>query len=262
MTTVGHPVALVTGGGRGIGVGICRALAGAGFGVAVNYRGSKEAAEQTRDDCLAAGAPWATAVQGDVARLDDHEPLVEAVYQQTGRIDLLVNNAGISSPQRGDLLDVTPQAWDQVLGTNLRGPFFLTQAVLRRMLAADAPVTEGVPRAVINISSISAYVASKARSEYCISKAGLSMLTQLLAHRLAEAGILVFEVRPGVIRSDMTQGAIEKYDRLIAQGLSPIRRWGTPEDVGRAVVSLATGGIPFSTGLVVDVDGGYHSRHL
>lgn len=256
-----HPVALVTGGGRGIGQGISLALARAGFGVAVNYRGSRAGAETACEQCLAANGPWAQSFQADVARLEDHAPLVDRILEQTGRIDLLVNNAGVSSPVRGDMLEVTPENWDTVLSTNLKGPFFLTQRVAKRMVELRSQGVIERP-SIVNISSISAYVASTARSEYCISKAGLSMFTQLLAHRLAAENIMVFEVRPGIIRTDMTSGAVEKYDRLIAEGLTPIRRWGTVEDVGRAVVSLATGAIPFSTGEVINVDGGFHSRHL
>lgn len=259
--TLHCPVALVTGGGRGIGRGICVALAKAGFGIAINYRGSRDGAEQTCNECLEHGAPWAKSFQADVALLEDHDRLVSRLLGETGRIDLLVNNAGISSPVRGDLLEVTPENWDTVLATNLRGPFFLTQRVAKAMIEG---IRSGVvPKAsIINISSISAYVPSIARSEYCISKAGLSMMTQLLAHRLADDGITVYEVRPGIIRTDMTKGAVEKYDRLIAEGLTPIKRWGTIEDVGHTVASLAKGAIAFSTGEVINVDGGYHSRHL
>lgn len=254
-------VALVTGGGRGIGRGICLSLAEAGFSVAINYNAGKEPAEQTRDECLACGAAWAETFQANVADLTDGERLVEAVAERTGRIDLLVNNAGISSPVRGDMLEVTEQNWDTVLSTNLKGPFFLSQRVARRMIAWNQAGVVDRPM-IINVTSISAYVASVARSEYCISKAGLSMLTQLLAHRLAPEGILVYEVRPGVIDTDMTSGAKEKYERLIAEGLYPIRRWGEPADVGRAVAVLASGQLSFSTGEIINVDGGFHSRHL
>jgi NAD(P)-dependent dehydrogenase (short-subunit alcohol dehydrogenase family) len=254
-------VALVTGGGRGIGRGISLALAHSGFGVAINYHRSREGAEQTRGDCLAAGAPWAAAFPADVGNGEEHRRLVGEMLEQTGRIDVLVNNAGISSPVRGDILDVTPENWETVMSTNLAGPFFLTQLVAREMIALrrENRIERGT---IVNISSVSAYVASTARSEYCISKAGLAMLTQLYAHRLADDGIYVYEIRPGIIRSDMTRPAIEKYDKLIAQGLTPIRRWGEPEDVGAAVAVLARGLLPFTTGQVLDIDGGFHLRHL
>lgn len=255
------PVAIVTGGGRGIGKGICLSLAQKNYSVVVNYRGSKEAAQQTAQECRDAGAPWAEAIFADVGALETHGPLIDQTIDATGRIDVLVNNAGISSPVRGDMLEVTSENWDTVLSTNLKGPFFLSQSVAARMIQLRQ--AKAIDRGcIINISSISAYVPSVARAEYCISKAGLSMLTQLLAHRLAEENIMVFEVRPGIIRSDMTKGVVEKYDRLIAEGLTAIRRWGTPEDVGNAVTSLASGAIPFSTGDTINVDGGFHSRHL
>jgi NAD(P)-dependent dehydrogenase (short-subunit alcohol dehydrogenase family) len=261
MMPLDHPLALVTGGGRGIGQGICLALAEANFAVAVNYRASREGAARTAEDCRRRGAPWSEIFAADVAESAQRTQLVEDVLLRTGRIDVLVNNAGISSPVRGDLLEVTPENWDTVLNTNLSGPYFLTQQVARQMIRLRA---EGVvPRPVIvNISSVSAYIASTARAEYCISKAGLAMMTQLYAHRLAPEGILVYEIRPGIIRSDMTRAAEAKYDALIEAGLTPIRRWGTPEDVGKAVVAVARGQFSFSTGEIINVDGGMHSRHL
>lgn len=260
-TRSAQAVALVTGGGRGIGRGISVALAEAGFALAVNYRSGREAAEETCRECLARGAPWCQAFQGDVGRRQDRDDLVDQVIDRAGRIDVLVNNAGISSPIRGDMLEVTEQSWDTVLDTNLKGPFFLGQRVARYM--RDQLAAKAIPSAVIvNISSISAYVASVARSEYCVSKAGLSMLTQLWAHRLAEYGILVYEIRPGIIRTDMTRAAVAKYDELLANGLAPLRRWGTPEDVGKVVALLARGQFSYSTGEIINVDGGFHSRHL
>lgn len=255
------PVALVTGGGRGIGRGICLELAAAGYGVCVNYRGSRDGALQTKAECLKRGAPWADAVQADVGNIEDHAKILDEILRQCGRLDVLVNNAGISSPVRGDMLEVSVENWDTVLATNLKGPFFLTQQAARRMIGLRERdvIKRGT---IINVSSISAYVASTARSEYCISKAGLSMMTQLFAHRMAEYAVFVYEIRPGIVATDMTSGAKEKYDQMIAEGLAPIRRWGTAEDVGRAAVTLANGGLPFSTGEVVNIDGGYHSPHL
>jgi len=168
-----------------------------------------------------------------------------------------VNNAGITSVGRRDILEATEDSWDRVLAVNLKAPFFLTQRVAREMLARAGQLTNP---AVVNISSLSAYSASTTRGDYCISKTGLAAVTQLFALRLAEAGIRVFEVRPGVIDTDMTAAVHDRYSQLIAEGLTPIRRWGTPADVGRAVAALVTGAIPFSTGEVVNVDGGFHIR--
>jgi NAD(P)-dependent dehydrogenase (short-subunit alcohol dehydrogenase family) len=251
------PVALVTGGSRGIGRGICIALANAGYAVAVNYAGNAEAARQTLD--LLTAAPEAAMFQADIADDVQRARLVESVLDRWGRIDVLVNNAGIASPGRRDLLEATPDAWEQVMRINLRGPFFLTQSVARQMLRQSPSRCRPC---IINISSISAYTASVSRGDYCIAKAGLSMLTKLFALRLAESGIGVFEVRPGIIDTDMIAAVRERYAQRIADGLTPIRRFGTPEDVGAAVALLATGRLAFSTGEVLNVDGGYHLRSL
>jgi 3-oxoacyl-[acyl-carrier protein] reductase len=251
-----RPVALVTGGGRGIGRGICQALARAGYAVAINFAGNNAAASETEQSL--GGAP-ALLCQGDVGRSADRERIVEAILAKWARIDVLVNNAGITSPGRADLLDATEDAWDRVLGVNLKGAFFLTQRVVREMVRLGDRLTRPT---IVNVTSISAAAVSVNRGDYCVSKAGLSMATRLWAVRTAEHGIRVFEVRPGIIETDMTAGVREKYDRLIADGLTPIRRWGTPDDVGRAVVSLVTGAIPFSTGDVLHLDGGLHIPRL
>ncbi len=254
-----QPVALVTGGSRGIGRGIVLELARRGYAVALNYAGNQAAAEETQR--LAAGATSAPTLlcQGDVAT--DGDRIVDAVLAAWGRIDLLVNNAGITSVGRRDILEATEESWDRVLAVNLKGPFFLTQRVAREMLRLmdQAPLFHPC---IINITSLSTYAVSTDRGDYCISKAGMSLMTKLWAVRLADHGIRVFEVRPGVIDTDMTAGAKEKYDRLIAEGLSPIRRWGTPQDVGRAVAALASGEFSFSTGDALNVDGGFHLRRL
>jgi NAD(P)-dependent dehydrogenase (short-subunit alcohol dehydrogenase family) len=250
-----QPVALVTGGSRGIGRGICVELARAGYAVAVNYAGNEEAARQTQQ--LLGGAAAALLCRGDVGVTADRERLVDEVLGRWGRIDLLVNNAGITSPGRRDVLEATEEAWDRVMAVNLKGPYFLMQRVAREMVRLSGRLANP---AIVNVTSLSAYSVSTNRGDYCISKAGLSAATQLFALRLAEHGIRVFEVRPGVIDTDMTAPVREHYTRLIAEGLTPIRRWGTPEDVGRAVAALATGAIPFSTGEVVNVDGGFHIR--
>lgn len=251
------PVALVTGGSRGLGRGICIELGRAGYAVAINYASNEQAAKQTKAQ-LPSQVP-VLLCQGNVGLTADRERLVETTLAAFGRIDVLVNNAGITSVGRKDILEATEESWDQVLETNLKGPYFLSQRVAREMLARKEQLNHP---AIVNISSLSAYSVSTNRGDYCISKAGLAMLTQLFALRLAEEGIRVYEVRPGVMETDMTAGAHERYTKLIAEGLTPIRRWGTPEDVGKAVVALVRGAIPFSTGEVVNVDGGFHLRRF
>ncbi len=254
------PVALVTGGSRGIGRGICLELSRHGYAVAINYAASEAAAQeaQRQIESLAHDSQGKVLLcRADVAVAGDRDRMVDEVLARWGRIDVLVNNAGITSVGRRDLLEATEESWDRVLAVNLKGPYFLTQRVAREMLRLLPNVTNP---AIVNISSLSAYAVSTNRGDYCISKAGLGMLTQLFALRLAEHGIRVFEVRPGVIDTDMTAAARDRYTQLIAGGLTPIRRWGTPEDVGKAVAALVTGAIPFSTGDVLNVDGGFHIR--
>lgn len=254
-------VALVTGASRGIGRAIALALADRGWRVVVNYRSSAPQADEVAAEIRARGGA-AVAVRADVGTLDDHQPLLDAVMNAFGRLDVLVNNAGVAPRQRLDLLDTTPESFDDVLSVNLRGAFFLTQRAARLMLALrDSGLLE--TGAIINIGSISAYTASINRGEYCIAKAGMSMMTALFADRLAGHHINVYEVRPGIIETDMTHGAKAKYDKLILEdGLTPIRRWGQPEDVARAVAALAGGDFPFSTGEIINVDGGFHLRRL
>jgi NAD(P)-dependent dehydrogenase (short-subunit alcohol dehydrogenase family) len=252
--------AIVTGASRGIGRGIALALAGAGFEVVVNYARNEAAAREVGERVAAAGGR-AHLVQADIALAADRHRLVEESYAACSRIDLLVNNAGVAPSVRADLLDATEESFDRVLGINLKGPYFLTQLVARRMI--DQVRNEEVPAPkIVTISSISAYAASVNRGDYCLAKAGLGMLTALYAARLAEHGIGVYEIRPGIIETDLTGPVKAKYDQLIGDGLTPIRRWGQPEDVGRAVLAVATDLLPFSTGQVIDVDGGFHLRTL
>ncbi len=257
----GLRVAVVTGGGRGIGRGIVLELAAAGFSTVVNYRADAEAAAACRDQAESLGAPRALAIQADAADLDDGRRLVDEVLDAFGRIDVWVNNAGVAPESRLDLLDTTPQSWDRVTSTNLRGPFFLTQTVARRMIELVERGVVSNPQ-VVFITSISSNTASVQRGEYCAAKAGLSMVAQLFAVRLAEYGIQVHEIRPGLIETDMTRPVHDAYAARIASGLSPIRRWGTPADVGKAVVALVSGGFPFTTGQVLNVDGGLNLRRL
>lgn len=243
-----RPVALVTGGSQGLGAAIALQLARDGFDVAFTALEGDGGDSAARIQACGARA---LCVRGDLAEVHDHGRVLDAVCAWGGVPSCLVNNAGMGAPQRGDLLDMQVQAFDQVLATNLRGTFFFTQAVARRML--DRPVPGA--RSIITVSSVSARMASLERGEYCLSKAGLGMLTRLFALRLADQGIGVFELRPGIIRTAMTAGAAERYDGLIAAGLVPMRRWGRPEDVAQAASALASGRLAFATGSVLHVDG-------
>ncbi len=253
-------VALVTGGSRGIGRGICLELGRLGYAVVVNYATRPDAADEVVARITAAGGE-AVAARGNVAAADDRENLVRRALDEFGRLDLLVNNAGITSQGRKDVLEATEESWDVVFATNLKGPFFLAQAAANAMIRLiDGKKISGGH--IINISSISAHTVSLNRADYCMTKAAMGMMTKLLATRLAEYGIGVFEICPGVIASDMTAPVKEKYDRLIAEGLWPIRRWGRPEDIAKAVAAIVTGHFPFTTGSCIDVDGGFHIRTL
>ena len=245
--------AIVTGGTRGIGLGIARALAADGWNLALC---GIRAADAVRDvlDGLQAGGAEVLYAPLDVSRPSDHRPFVEAVEQRFGRIDALVNNAGRAPRVRADLLEATLESFDEVLRTNLAGPYFLTQQVARLMVEQGA--SRGGHPAIVFVTSVSAVMASINRGDYCVSKAGLAMAAQLFAARLAEHDIPVYEVRPGIISTDMTAAVKEIYDKRIADGLVPNRRWGTPEDVGRVVAALLRGDLPYATGSVINVDGG------
>ncbi len=256
-----NQVAIVTGSSRGIGRGIALALATRGWHVIVNYRSNRAAAEQTGADVIEVGGD-ALLIQADMADLASLNSLVDSTLSQAGRLDLLVNNAGVAPRQRVDVLQTSPESYDEVMAINLRGPFFLSQRVANEMIRLLAAGAIESPK-IVNISSISAYTSSTARAEYCISKAGMSMMTTLWADRLAEYGINVYEIRPGIIATDLTAVVKEKYDRLILEdGLTPIRRWGVPEDIGKAVFAIAEDRLPFSTGEVINVDGGFHMHRL
>ncbi|KUM28900.1 3-ketoacyl-ACP reductase [Mesorhizobium loti] len=244
-----RPGAIVTGGARGIGLACAEALADAGFDILVADLAEKPA-DGLADTIAAHGAEFAYA-SCDIADLPGHRKLVEAAMDAFGSIDCLVNNAGIGAVVRGDLLDLKPQNFDRALAINLRGTVFLSQAVAKAMLATP-PVSA---RSIITITSVSAAMASPERADYCISKAGLSMWVKNLALRLAAENVGVFEVRPGIIRTDMTSGVSAKYDALIDAGLVPARRWGEAADIGAVVAALASGKFGFSTGSVIDVNG-------
>jgi 3-oxoacyl-[acyl-carrier protein] reductase len=257
---MGSKVALVTGAGRGIGRATACALAQTGWNIVIDYRTDQLSALETQKAVEAAGVQNLL-IQADIGHTADRQRLVDQVIAIFGRLDLLVNNAGVAPRQRLDLLETTEDSYDEVMNVNLKGPFFLTQSVARLMIEGvrSGIIPEGQ---IINIGSISAYTSSVNRAEYCLSKAGLTMLTRLYADRLADEGVRVYEIQAGIIATEMTGPASAKYDRLIAEGLTPIRRWGQPEDVAQAVAMIANGALPFSTGEIVHVDGGFHLRRL
>jgi NAD(P)-dependent dehydrogenase (short-subunit alcohol dehydrogenase family) len=259
------PAVLVTGASRGLGRGIAEALAGDGLSVAVHYAANREAAEEAAASCrrLAQGtAQRFPLVTGDVSLAEDRDRILRDTLAALGRLDGLVNNAGIAPRNRADLIEATEASFDELIAVNLKGPYFLAQAVARHWLArpGDARLPGGYK--LVFVSSMSAEVVSVNRGEYCVSKAGLSMAAKLWAARLAGDGVQVFELRPGIMATDMTAAVKDKYERLIAEGLVPQGRWGTAEDVGRAVRALMRGDLPFSTGEVINVDGGIHLRRL
>lgn len=258
------PVALITGAGRGIGRGIAMALADKGWHVVINDLPPSQAMDSEADEVaqeIQANGGDALVLLGDVTVHAQRESLVAQVLSQLGRIDLLVNNAGIAPRTRLNILDVSEQSYDEVMQTNLKAPFFLTQLVANQMIALLRQKIIDYPR-IVNIGSLNAYTSSPNRGEYCLSKAGVGMLTKLFADQLAEHGINVYEIRPGIIETSMTQVVKEKYDRLIDEGVTPIRRWGQPQDIAQAVVAIAEGYLPFSTGEVINVDGGFHLQRL
>ena len=248
-------IALITGGSRGIGLGIALSLAKEGHRISINGMRSEEQVTEVLDQIKAAGAPEVIYCQGDVGNADDRRSILEHIRSRFGGLNVLVNNAGVAPSERKDVLDTTTESFQRLISINLEGPYFLTQAAANWMIEqkqADASFCG----CIINVNSISATVASVNRGEYCVSKAGLAMVTQLFAARLGEHDLPVYEVRPGVTKTDMTSGVTEKYDQLIADGLCVTRRWGLPEDVGKAVASLARGDFPYSTGQAIHIDGG------
>ena len=251
------PVAMVTGSARGIGSAIAVRLAECGFDLALadlaDCSGTAEVVARTGRAALC--------IVADVAKAADRASAVKQVEDRFARLDVLVNNAGVAPKVRADILEAGAESYDRVMGINLKGPYFLTQSVAAWMIRQRKAHPDRW-LCIVNISSMSAYTASVSRGEYCLSKAGVSMATKLWAVRLAEHGIGVYEIRPGIIATDMTAAVKDKYDKLIAEGLTPIRRWGRPEDVARAVAVCARGELAFSTGQVLNVDGGFHLRSL
>jgi len=264
-------VALITGASRGIGRGIAIELARRGFSVAINYARNRKAALECKTLCEEAGhtglsagvAPAFEVFRADISKARGRASLLKSVLDRFGWVDLLVNNAGVAPKVRVDLLEAGEASFDRLMNTNVRGPFFLTQALANFWIGKlqQRNAASGLPK-IVNISSVSAYAPSVNRGDYCMSKAALSMMTQLFAARLAEHRINVYEIRPGIVLTDMTGPVKEKYDAMISAGLTPLERWGTPEDVGSAVAAIAEERFPFSTGEVINVDGGFHIRRL
>lgn len=252
MSNRARPVALVTGGQRGIGLAIANALAAAGFDIAITGIADLEKVDEVLTELRTAGGK-AMFLISDLSDIEGHADTVQEVVRQFGGIDFLVNNAGIGAVVRGDFLNLKVENFDAILAINLRGTIFFTQAVVRAMLAESSSRTG---RSIVNITSISAALSSPERLDYCVTKAGLAAFSRGLTLRLAETGIAVFEVRPGITRSKMTARFSEKFDPLIAQGLVPMKRWGEPADIGHVVASLAGGGFGFATGTVISADGG------
>lgn len=265
MPSVPAPVVLVTGSSRGLGRGVAEILAGAGFSVAIHYASNKDAAKATAETCrklAVSPAQKFAVVGGNIGLAADRQRLLDETISAYGRLDALVNNAGIAPRIRADITEATEEIFDEVIGVNLKGPYFLSQLAARYWLAHPGGSRLSGGYKLLFVTSLSANTASTNRGEYCISKAGLAMAAQLWAVRLADAGVQVLELRPGIMATDMTSGVKEKYDKLLAEGLVPQKRWGTPEDVGLAVQAILEGRFPFSTGDAIHVDGGFHLRRL
>ncbi len=253
-------VALITGAGRGIGQGIAIQLAQASWMIGINDYSDPEPPTETLELVRAAGSDGLV-LMADITQSEERARIVQETLCTYGQLDLLVNNAGIGPRVRMDMLEIAEESMAEVLRVNLIATYFLSQIAAKAMIKL---VREGKIRnpKIVNIGSISSYTSSTSRAEYCISKAGVSMVTTLFADRLADEGINVYEIRPGIIKTPMTEGVSEKYDKLIAEGITPIKRWGQPEDIGKAILAIAEGYLPFSTGQVIDVDGGFHMHRL
>lgn len=251
--------AIVTGASRGIGYAIAKKLGLDGYRIVMLATGAQEKYEEALEELTKLGIRWHY-VQGSIASAEDREKLLEETLRVFGRVDVLVNNAGVAPLERKDLLEMEEESFDRVMGINTKGTLFLTQLVAKQMLRQEKV---GKKRGtIINIGSCSAEVSSVSRGEYCISKAGVAMITRLFADRLAPEEILVHEIRPGVIATNMTEAVKEKYDAMIEAGVFPVRRWGTPEDVAGAVSVFCSDQILYTTGSYLDVDGGFHIRRL
>lgn len=259
-------VALVTGSTHGIGEGIILELAKIGFSVVVNGASTKELSDDYKNNLRSIYEGELEDryiyIQANVGKKEDRVKLINGIKKKFNRIDVLVNNAGVGPIKRGEILEMTEESYDRVMGINLKGPFFLTQALAKWMIELKKILADEYQPYIINISSINRYTPSLNRGEYCISKAGMTMMTKLYAVRLAEDRIPVFEISPGIIDTPLTKPRHESYDELINEGVSPIRRWGTPMDIAKPVVAIVSGLIPFSTGTILDIDGGFHLHRL
>lgn len=255
-----NKIAFITGGTRGIGFGVALALGKAGFDLAVNGIRNEVDVTNSLEELRNLGVNVAY-FQGNVAVREDRQAMLDNILSHFGSVNVLVNNAGIAPRERADILHAKEEIWDEVMEINLKGPYFLTQLFANYFVEKklENPLFEA---SIINISSISAFVASVNRGEYCISKAGIAMATKLWATRLGEYDIPVYEIQPGIIKTDMTSGVVEKYDKLFQEGISLERRWGLPDDVGKVAAMLAQGNMPYATGQAIKVDGGLHIQRL
>ncbi len=257
---IAKKVAVITGGARGIGNDIAWQLAKEGYAIAIFDILDMEKVTENIEKIKKNEGP-VLYFQGNLANFDDHSRFCEALLKQYGRIDVLINNSGVAPKTRMDILQTTAESFDYVLGINLKGTFFFTQKIANLMIENKEKTPEVIQK-IINISSMSAYTSSTSRGEYCISKAGVSMITKLFADRLSEYNIYVYEIRPGIILTDMTKTVKDKYDEMISKGLTPIKRWGYPQDVAQAVSVFCSEKLNFSTGEIINVDGGFHLRRL
>lgn len=251
--------AIVTGGSRGIGLGIVRQLSKDGYSIVILDVNSKEQYAETFEQLTAEGVDYFY-VKGSITEKNDRDLCIAETIKRYGSLDVLVNNAGIAPRERADLLEMSEESFDRLISVNTKGTMFMSQAAAKQMLSQQ--YRDGRKGIIVNISSMSAEVSSISRGEYCVSKAGISMLTLLYADRLANEGIFVYEVRPGIIATDMTSGVKAKYDALFEQGICPIKRWGTPEDIANAVSVFCSGKLSYTTGQYIDVDGGFHIKRL
>jgi len=254
-------IVTITGASRGIGRGISLTLADNDCViVAVGTRDKSDVQDYIAE--LTAKSPESIYISADISNDGDCDTLIREVEARFGNIDFHINNAGVAPSVRADILETSRESFDRLLDINLKGTFFLTQKIANLMIKRRSTSSDETPRGIINISSISAYTSSVNRPEYCISKAGISMVTALFADRLAEYGINVYEIRPGIIQTDMTAGVLDKYNKLISEGLLPVARLGTPEDVAKPVLAIVSGLLPYSTGEIINADGGFHIRRL
>jgi len=253
-------VAIITGSGRGIGRGIAIQLAHAGWTIVINDIGNPAPPAETLELVRTQGSDGLV-VLANITLAADRQKIVDETLAKFGQIDLLVNNAGIGPRVRMDMLEIGEESMNEVLAVNAIGPYFLTQLVSKKMIELISQKKISSAK-IVNIGSISAYTSSTSRAEYCVSKAAVAMNTLLYADRLANEGINVYEIRPGIIQTPMTEVVKDKYDKLIAEGVTPIKRWGQPDDIGKAIVAIAEDYLPYSTGQIIDVDGGFHIQRL